>query len=274
MADARHLLDSLTPVDDAAFAAAYEAVPDVRRARLKEQVARLCAVCDAPDHLATPAEEGRSLAWPGGARTLQHSRPAPLAVVALGPGFTAPSRLLAALVPARLAGVEELVVVGPDAAPFTDGLLVAMELAGVDQALSAAPKTLDQTLEKLTADLHVTQARLVCLERPAPTHVHGVWAAPQPPRLGLVRPEVFDAEALAFCHGSAPESLAGLDQAEGCDAVFAPRELLGGAPGQWPSADALAGNGPRLLFTEGYESAWDWPGLGPAFFRSVRRAYV
>ena len=114
--------------DDALYADAYESTPAELRALLKTAIAfafhRWQPACD---EQRTERRSARA-----GFRHSESSRPAGWALAHLGPGFASPARLLAALVPAVLAGVGRILIVSE--APFSPAVCTALELAGLEDS--------------------------------------------------------------------------------------------------------------------------------------------
>lgn len=121
-------------IDDALLAQAYDAMPPALRARLKTAIAFQY-------HLngEAPAWETRRVHRPtaGFCHTV-HEKPAAWTVAVIETDFNSPARLLAALMPAVLAGVERIFVVSFGAPP-DDALLVALELAGLEDIFVLPP---------------------------------------------------------------------------------------------------------------------------------------
>ena len=120
-------LDACRP-DDALYADAYEGTPAELRALLKTAIAfafHRWPLADDEQH--TSRRSTRS-----GFAHSESSSPAGWAIASLGPGFASPARLLAALVPAILAGVGRILVVSE--APFSPAVCAALELAGLEDS--------------------------------------------------------------------------------------------------------------------------------------------
>jgi len=128
-------------VSDEAFADAYHETVPHRRALLKSTIARLHALLGerriTSRSTATALDTGmRAITWELRLDTL---------VVTLPPGFSSPSRLLAVIVPAQLAGVREILVVclrpesdadqSTEETAISPAILAALELAGVETCL-------------------------------------------------------------------------------------------------------------------------------------------
>lgn len=124
-------------VADGAFAEAYDAVTPEERAVVKTAIARMAAACGPAEametHSVTAAREGF--------RLHAHSRPAPWAVILWDGAYAGPTRVLAALVPAMLAGVPDILAcrVG-NGGEFPKPLLAAMELAGQELVADCSPE--------------------------------------------------------------------------------------------------------------------------------------
>lgn len=266
-------LDALRP-DDGLAAAAYDTTPGPRRALLK------CAVAF-QFHLwgEAPAEETRRELSPatGFART-SVERPVSWVLAVLDPAHAAPARLLAALLPAVLAGAGMVLIVCPDRPP-TPAQLVALELAGLENLYvlphgGPSPVTL---LEELAA---CGQGRLLLfpteqkrLAQPFQALREGarrlrvrMWQDRPAPRIALLA-DRDDAAALReqvlWAHGDAViETFTPVDRPDwrGFDACCAAPEYLTDVP--FP-------DGPLLLLGPGSEACWLHERLDRHFFRTA-----
>lgn len=144
----------VVPVDDAAFAAAYEATGDVDRARLKTCIARLHVLFGAASGLgAGDVREGRTAtSWRQGFTSLEHASPCAWTLLCVDASWASGPRLLAALLPALFAGVGSVFVlrVGGGGA-WPPQVLAALELAGQEVAADAEPAAVSALLEALAA---------------------------------------------------------------------------------------------------------------------------
>ena len=120
-------LEACRPDDDL-YADAYEGTPAELRALLKTAIA--FAFHRWP--LADDEQRLCRISSRSGFRHSESSAPAGWAIASLGPGFASPARLLAALVPAVLAGVDRILVISE--APFTPAVCTALELAGLEDS--------------------------------------------------------------------------------------------------------------------------------------------
>ena len=144
-------LDALRP-DDELAASAYENTPAHLRALLKSAVAFYF-------HLwgEAPAEETRRVrSSAAGFAWARAESPVSWTLAVLDPAHASPARLLAALRPAVLAGVEPVLIVCPDHPPLPVQS-VALELAGLENlyvvptgARSAGPSLSDLVRELAT----------------------------------------------------------------------------------------------------------------------------
>ncbi|MBF0513961.1 MAG: histidinol dehydrogenase, partial [Desulfovibrionaceae bacterium] len=208
-------------VPDDRFAAAYDATTPMQRGWLKTTVRYLFEL----HHDHRRGEATQSASYAGGFAVSRLARPKDFALV-LTPGPTAaPARLLAAALPALLAGVPEVAVASLDG-KLSGPALTALELAGLETALETTPAR----FAELVRGLGETSARgLILLLAPgalkpgiaaalASSPNIEVWSAP-PPRLAvLAAPRTrWDYAALALAHGGSPV------------------EVYGPAPGELPA---------------------------------------
>ncbi|MDR2820184.1 MAG: hypothetical protein LBB60_06620 [Desulfovibrio sp.] len=257
-------------VDEAASARAYETTPPACRTALKTGLALA--------HMHFGQRTGRRREercddHPGFWRH-SNSFPAPWAIVAFTPGYTAAARLAAACVPALLAGVPLLGAVCVGGAP-SDAALVSLELCGVEDVF-----LLDTTgLSALLEECQPGPGRLLLLHsgeldgalRTARVLDMPCYEERRPPTLVLPDPEAFDLQALTFAQGEALEH-----------ALEPSRPPMPAA--LYLKPDAAQGHckahkfGPfyyaaSLALSPGCEGFWLHKGLTPDFFRIERLAF-
>lgn len=252
-------------VADGAFAEAYGAVAPEERAVIKTGIARMAAVYGPAE-----ARETHSVtASRDGFRLSTDSRPVPWAVIMWDGAYPGATRVLAALLPAMLAGVPEILAcrVGGDG-EFPKPLLAAMELAGQELVADCSPE--DAADIAALCGAADSGGRLVLLGRNAAfdrivaaalergTEVRR-YAAPV--RIGIAAssfatPSLDD--FLRFAHPDAALVPFEGDAAQGnFSAVYcaerAVPEYIGRAP---------------LVLCPGNEGFWRWPGVGRDFYRA------
>lgn len=273
-----YLESSLLP--DAAFGEAYDALSPETRSYVKTAIARTAAVCGSPDVL----ESTRSRAMRQGFALHEAMRPADWAIVFFDEDHAAPTRLLAALLPAALAGVPEIlacrVVSKKGVQPFATAVLASLELGG--QELCAEVDA-SQALA-LLKDCHAAspRGRVVILGGAESLAPLGVFAR----GAGLMTRHHAAAIRIAIDVDSLPGEYAeephGMLRFAHPDAVFGPvppRRDLGAAT---PFAAAFCGEGAvqallgrfPLLLTPGHEACWLWPDIAMGFFREQSRAFA
>ena len=250
-------------VADAAFAAAYDACASEERAALKTAIARTATVCGVAgdvSHRVRVMRQGFSLR--------EISCPASWTILVLDGVQTGPARMLAALMPAILAGVPDILVcrVVRDSTPFPQGLLAALELAGQERVMECGPEdalALVSSCCKQDArgrlillgrdDVFAEVARMAA-ERDTPLLRYGAAV-----RIGIAASSfatpVPDA-GLCFAHPDATQVRVDGDIAQGgFSAVFcaetAVQQYLGTV---------------SLVLSPGNEAYWVWPGLSRDFF--------
>lgn len=130
-------------VPETRFAKAYAGVPDAQRAWLKTNIARLCEW----HGLSRALARSEAVSWRGGFSSALIEVPRDFAVLLLDETADSPAQALAALVPALVSGIPDVLVVrvGPKGS-IPDALLAACELAGQELVLEAGPR---QTLRLL-----------------------------------------------------------------------------------------------------------------------------
>ncbi len=249
--------------DDGLYADAYEGTPAELRALLKTAIA--FAFHRWPRMDGERSEE--RLCTRAGFRHAERSRPADWVLAVLGAGFSSPARLLAALIPAVIAGAGRIVIVSE--APFSSAVCTALELAGLEDSFLVDAEALPGLYEDLRAlspygrlaffpgsdgtfsDAQKTLMHAAALDGmprlrdlPAPRILSLHDDAETAARLRWLHP---DAELLTAADGP---DLSGLS---GIAAVFAPADGM-------PSVPSPFFCGP------GMEACW--PGPSPEFYRT------
>lgn len=264
-------------IPDARLGAAYESLGNNGRAALKQCIARLHSIWgELPSRLSSDTRYGPDF------RLVTEETPADFALVVCAAAYPHPAALLAAVMPAVLGGVEDILPCfvrtdaragvqadtqgSPPAAPLpatplsvtalsAAPLLAAMELAGIERCFAARADECGELLRML--DAARPGGRLVILGPPGfcadlclEAHSLGVACRSfnTPPRFeragsgGLVEQRF--GEAL-------PEN------------IPVPLETAAGEKkGQ-----------PLLRLDEKHEHVWLWPDLSPAWFRNRRMSF-
>ena len=273
-------------VAEAAFDHAYSAVSDDRRAWLKTCVACLCSRYGEPQ----TAFETHLFRHSSGFTFRTGAIPLAWGVLFLGEGAVSAPSVLAALLPLRLAGTREVVVVrlgekggnGSWPAP----LLTGLELAGQDTVLDLTQREARFLLDSLGAGegrgsaLFLGSGREIeslagrCASLPRVLS----WRGGLPQEIGVWNdPCCFDLDVLAWAHPQArlrvwDEDSTGqqdisqrfeafLDQ--GCELLCVPLDKTEAALERAEVVIGLGGEG-----------CWVWPELSPDFFRNRRTAWL
>lgn len=261
-------------VPDSAFAHAFASVDGDGMAILKRSIARLFSV-HPPESGASPWS--RRQTWTDSLGDIaQFSAPLDFAAILLPRTVVSPVKLLAALIPARTAGISQVVVLRPEAASWEPDVLVALELAGQEDVYGFD----DGLKARILANLRKTNARGIVLD------MSGEWDEISPlPNILRIRldlaasigvfldgPDGFDLRVIARLHPDSPitvwnssrkvrgmrhrsgdfESFLGQSYA----AAFVPRHLADSALSRVP-----------LTLSPGSEFFWWWPRPVQADFR-------
>ncbi|MDR1658898.1 MAG: hypothetical protein LBR94_00965 [Desulfovibrio sp.] len=256
-------------LDDALAAQAYEAASPQCRAALKSGLALAFMHFGAsPGRTHETLQDAQRGYW-----RQTEAFPAPWAVVAFTPGYTAAARLAAACVPAHLAGVPLLGAACVGGEP-SEQALTALELSGVEDIFVLDTANLCALLEESQPG----PGRLVLLhegELDGARRASRALSIPcyeerHPPNLILPDRTAFDIELLAFAQGKA------LEQALEPVSPVTPTAL-------YLTSEAARGHcrhhrrGPRhadsLALSPGCEGYWLHAGLTPDFFRVRRTAF-
>lgn len=256
-------------VADGAFGEAYDALAAGERAVLKTAIARMAVVQGTAD----AGEKRGSSAMRQGFCLYEEERPAPWVLVMWDGAYASPSRILAALIPAMLAGVSEIlacrVTDGPQfgAGAFPAPVLAALELGGqelvagcgAEEALALVAHCCGEDprgrLVFLGTDRVFERAALLAAEHGTPCRRMagsvriGIAAStfPRPVSDAHLRLAQPDAVFVPF-EGSA----AGC----GFSAVFCAKEAVPDYLGSTP-----------LVLSPGNEAYWRWPDVCRNFFR-------
>lgn len=275
-------------VDDGRFAAAYDALSDQQRGACKLAIARLEALYGG--------------AAPG--RVLQHvetkgtthvtlREPAPWALFLLGQDFVSPARLLAALMPAVLAGVPNILVCrvrgGVTPATMPAAILAALELSGQELVADLTPRDARKLVEHVCE--HMVKGRILFLgsflgwdalllaasraghlcriEHDTPRIAVSPAALPFYGEEADATPDGAFWPSFGFIHFAHPDAeIVKLD----ADAVPGAEEYSCVLCGE-EEVESWLLSAP-LALTPGEEACWICPDLAPDFFTQTRRALV
>lgn len=257
-------LESFRPDDDL-YANAYEGTPAPLRALLKTAIAFAFH--------RWKADAGESLAQTKSTRAgffrTEAAHPADWVLAVAAEGFASPSRFLAALVPAVIAGTGKIAIVSP--APFAPAVATALELSGLEDSFM-----LD---DARTVDLYED------LRAASPDGRVVVFPSPQPLTAG--QKDVLHRAAAdgvpVFRDHAAPRLLSLYGKTEGDSCGLSPDEVLSRL--RWLHPDAVLLDEPApgmsavfapegcgtpcpapLLAGPGMEACWQ--SLEPEFFRT------
>lgn len=185
---------------DKAFARAYDQVGERGRALLKTAIAELYALHPPLDRTGSTA-----------------GKPLDYALILVGPGFASPVRLLAALLPALTAGVDNVLVVLAGRGRTRHSLLAACELAGQDRMASLTRRQSRNLTDELSRSAMRGAVVLLGLPREqyesvgssraarAAEEAGGEYRLVVPPEVDSLclyqdREDLFDRDALEFAH--------------------------------------------------------------------------
>ncbi|MGE4552326.1 MAG: hypothetical protein AB7D57_04405, partial [Desulfovibrionaceae bacterium] len=186
-------------LDDGALAAAYDALDDLRLARLKGLAARL----DARYEPAPARRCGVTGEVPGLLRYRAERAPLDFVCLLLGGEALSPAKVMAALVPAAVLGVPRLTAAFVDAEP-TDAVLAALEVAGVGEVLAVPTRRTCALVRALAAEGRGLAVLLgvSCPGGCVPPERMDSLPLAVPARAAVLQrgPGDFDLEALAWAH--------------------------------------------------------------------------
>lgn len=251
----------LVPVADEIFAEAYDAVDATLRARLKTNIALHHSMLGVTPSL-NVTHTNRATA---GFAMTEQKQAVSWTVIVLGESFASGPRLVAALMPALLAGVEDVHVVRvtdgeQNASPWPQALLAALELAGQEQASTAAVDALVNFIGEKGGSGRLlflgddgAKSRIVHAVAKMPNIE--IWSSTDKPRIYIDSEADFDADLMRWAH---PDAVFCETVAEGgeVDAVFTVGD------GQEYSHNPKA----PLTLRQGCDALWIYPSLKPDFF--------
>ncbi len=272
----------VTPVDDAAFAAAYEATGDVDRARLKTCIARLHVVYGAAGGAGGgEVRQGTTATrWRQGFASLEQVAPCAWTLVCVDAAWASAPRLLAALLPALFAGVGSVAVVrvGGDGS-WPAPVLAALELAGQEVVADAAPAVLPALLESVAnGGASQGMGRLLLLgDHPDAVSAQAcalgvpVWRDGPVPIIGVadISSEIVPSDRLDAAALRAAQPDAVLVDVPAAPSVHGFQASLAAVACSPDHASAWLAHA-DLVLGPGHEWCWMHPGLSPAWF--ARRA--
>ncbi len=255
-------------IDDDTRAMAYEHASPQQRQMLKTAIAYHALQGEGPSTSSCVLEYKAKGFWQ---RT--HCAPAPTLFILCGEEYVSPARLVAAVMPALLAGVGQCIFVhvsgGKSLAP---ALLVALELLGLEEAyaLSGLEQAKDfiQSLAADTAHIHNQRLLLLHQEQSLASLRHSIQALHMPyfedksPPYIFVAPTIDQAmrENIAFAQPDAYPVSNPFDFAHAYYGVE--------RPSQKPLAQSIT-QGTALYqqhYTQNMEACWHMNGLDKNFF--------
>lgn len=252
-------------VDDERFGAAYDAVPDNRRAWLKTTIARLHVLHGTPQVMWGRQENH----WRQGHISIAESRPVDWTAVVVDSAYASGVRLLAAAMMPLLSGVEDILVVFSGDVPVAPECLAALELAGIEMAVQLDAEKTALFMAELSAS--GTSGRVLALGETARQAVHCVgvlgnglsaWFEPQHTSLGVLAGASFDRDLLAWAHPDftiVDVSVDDLASPSSFAAICCEADVV----------DSVADTVPVSLGA-GQEGCWVWPELLPQWFTHRR----
>ena len=275
-------LDTLRP-DDRLAAAAYENSPAPLRALLKSAIALYFQLWGE-----TPSETAHSVRNAAAGFAWERAEgPVSWTLAVMDPAYASPARLLAALMPAVLAGVEMILLVWPDKPP-APVQSVALDLAGLENryvmpsAGDSAP-TVTDLIRELTAQgegrlllFPTERSRFSPLFQAVRETARALrvrlWQDRPAPCIALIADGADSAgeaalrDRLQWAHGDAVVQVVSPGKRPGRN-DFAACCTARPAAFEEPAA-AYA----PLLLGPGMEACWVHEGLSPRFFRLARHA--
>ncbi|MFP4392409.1 MAG: hypothetical protein ACLFPG_06110 [Desulfohalobiaceae bacterium] len=264
------------------FAEAYQALESLERAYLKQCIAQVFAWYGASSLL----HQEQTRQWEQGFSSLHRSRPWPWVLILVQPEMRAPAPLVAAVLPALLAGSAEIIVLqSSEQASWPLAQLCGLELAGLELVGAVAPDMQKDLLQGLNEKngpglvLHLGHG-FQGMEL-----VSGLDSGGQ--RLALFVPSkagIWQDSTVKWDFQALHTALPDLELED-----YVPQEYFASRAGMGDSAEALgleesqkkdwgllfvpehmqqqALEQARLVLCPGQESCWIWPGLQACLFQ-------
>lgn len=252
----------LCPVEDEAFATAYDAVDASLRARLKTNIALHHSIFGTAPSLQIRHTERAN----AGFVMSERRRSVSWAILVLTEHFASGPRLIAALMPALLAGVSDVQVIrlvskeseeSGQQSPWPHELLAALELAGQEQVVSAELADVVNYVKSQSSCGRVVllgedvQAQAQLAHAMAHMGHVNFWAEGHAPRMYVESGQDFDTDLIRWAH---PDCILYAEPIEQADAIFSEDMSVS------PCAHA------PLVLQKGCEALWMYTALRPEFF--------
>ncbi|WP_320175714.1 hypothetical protein [Maridesulfovibrio sp.] len=244
-------------IDDDIFGEAYEATLPPQRAWLKKTIAQVYGI-NSPE---APSKTWNVNTWRGGFETEVSTSPLEWTVLLLDDKSVSPVRILAALVPALVAGVKNILAVYCGEAEISQAVLAGFELAGQEDVVHLPQDKVEELLDYLMQSgvdgaILDMRSRLVLL--PCGPCVR-YWRAPEISSISICKEEDSpDMDVMTFVHPDVEfvevdeDSLGEVRT----DAAVVPAEIVG---------DALMDF--NIVLAHGQEGCWLWSGFNCSFFK-------
>ena len=281
-------------VSDAAFARAYAVTGDRGRALIKSCIAGLYQAWR-PGSAASTSTTERFL---DGQVRIEGLTPRPWFALAIGPDVASPSQLVAAIMPALVSRIPQVLVFRPKARTgWPPALLTALELCGVEQVFSPSMGNFKHCLKTLgepgSPCCPGGGGGVACLasrtlwervREMVPDNCAAHWLAPPKSAALYAGPGAeWDREALAFAQaglrlveygssslsqGSAGRMPLGDMPPDACASGLASPDGPGTDRRPWVAyaPAAMAPTDASLILAPGREALWDWPDMPRELF--------
>lgn len=244
-------------IEDEMFGEAYEATLPAQRAWLKKTIAQVYGV-NSPE---APRKTWNVNTWRGGFETEVATAPLEWTVLLLDAKSVSPVRVLAALVPALVAGVGNIMAVFCGDGDISQSVLAGFELAGQEDVVRLPQGKVEELISSI---VHCGVDGAVLDLRGEPDFVpHGpgvrYWRVPEISSISVCKEEDSpDMDILAFVHPDVEFVEVDEDSLDefGSGAVVVPAELVG---------DALLNY--NIVLAHGQEGCWIWNGFTSSFFK-------
>lgn len=244
-------------IEDELFGQAYDDTPAHFRAWLKKTIAQLW-VSGNPD---SGLKKQTACSWSSGFSLRRSETPVDAVILALDSGSVSPVRVLAALVPALTAGVQNVLALHVGSGNPSPSVLAALELAGQENVATVDAEGVTSLLEYCrkneagTVFLDLRSRPEIIKDNPYVRY----WLSPQVSRIALCgegNPEL--RETIAFAHPDLLLIECSLDNVDGSfQAVIMPDGIDQG------------GVGCHLVLGPGQEGCWMWHDLPDSFFKRI-----
>jgi hypothetical protein len=243
-------------VSDNLFGDAYENTPARFRAWMKTEIAKLWNIYEAE----SPSHVSFRKSWNSGFSVEQTEIPDDVVILAFDSKTVSPVRILAALVPALVSGVKNIIAVHIGDGEISSSVLAAFELSGQERVVSVSVDSFHNLIEACCCDDFSTVVLDLC--GAGPVNIDDklnikYWRNPEITKIALcseITKEIH--ELISFIHPDLDIIETSPTNLKGFYVAIVQDELLPGYK-------------PKLILKSGHEGCWIWHSLTNSIFKSI-----